>query len=88
MIEGYQPKIIGFLCNWCSYAGADLAGTSRISYPANIMWRVITIPVVALPYFILSWNIWASKRSDSVWNGSPPLRARNFLSWSPLSPKS
>ena len=42
MIEGYQPKIIGFLCNWCSYAGADLAGTSRISYPANI--RVIRVP--------------------------------------------
>jgi len=42
MIEGYQPKIIGFLCNWCSYAGADLAGTSRITYPANI--RVIRVP--------------------------------------------
>ena len=42
MIEGYQPKIIGFLCNWCGYAGADLAGTSRITYPANI--RVIRVP--------------------------------------------
>ncbi|MDP7241021.1 MAG: hydrogenase iron-sulfur subunit, partial [Dehalococcoidia bacterium] len=30
------PKIVGFLCNWCSYAGADMAGTSRMSYPANI----------------------------------------------------
>ena len=34
--EEFEPNIIGFLCNWCSYAGADLAGTSRIQYPANI----------------------------------------------------
>ncbi|MBU7047690.1 MAG: hydrogenase iron-sulfur subunit [Theionarchaea archaeon] len=32
----YEPKIIGFLCNWCSYAAADLAGTSRIQYPPNL----------------------------------------------------
>ncbi len=32
----YEPKIIAFLCHWCSYTGADLAGTSRIKYPANI----------------------------------------------------
>jgi F420-non-reducing hydrogenase iron-sulfur subunit len=37
----YEPLIIGFLCNWCSYAGADLAGTSRIQYPANI--RIIRV---------------------------------------------
>jgi len=35
--DGFEPKIIGFLCNWCSYAGADLAGVSRIQYPTNIM---------------------------------------------------
>ncbi|MFO8110281.1 MAG: hydrogenase iron-sulfur subunit [Thermoplasmata archaeon] len=32
----YEPSIVAFLCNWCSYAGADLAGTSRINYPDNI----------------------------------------------------
>jgi len=37
----FEPKIVGFLCNWCSYAGADLAGVSRISYPTNI--RVIRL---------------------------------------------
>jgi F420-non-reducing hydrogenase iron-sulfur subunit len=36
MTEEFEPNIIGFLCNWCSYAGADLAGTSRIKYPPNI----------------------------------------------------
>jgi F420-non-reducing hydrogenase iron-sulfur subunit len=37
----YEPKIVGFLCNWCSYAGADLAGTSRKKYAPNI--RVIRV---------------------------------------------
>jgi len=32
----FEPRIIGFLCNWCAYTGADLAGTSRIQYPPNI----------------------------------------------------
>lgn len=32
----FEPKIIGFLCNWCTYTGADLAGTARIQYPPNI----------------------------------------------------
>ena len=30
-----QPKILAFVCNWCAYAGADLAGVSRIQYPSN-----------------------------------------------------
>lgn len=34
--ERFEPKIVGFLCNWCSYAGADLAGVSRIQYPPNV----------------------------------------------------
>ena len=41
-MSDYEPKILGFLCNWCSYAGADLAGTSRIHYPPNI--RIIRVP--------------------------------------------
>lgn len=32
----FEPKIVGFLCNWCSYTGADLAGTARIKYSPNI----------------------------------------------------
>jgi F420-non-reducing hydrogenase iron-sulfur subunit len=38
----FEPKIVAFLCNWCSYAGADLAGVSRFQYPTNI--RVIRVP--------------------------------------------
>lgn len=40
--ENREPKIVAFLCNWCSYAGADLAGTGRIQYPPNV--RVIRVP--------------------------------------------
>ncbi len=35
-MDKFEPNIIGFVCNWCTYAGADLAGTSRYSYPTNI----------------------------------------------------
>jgi len=35
--KDFMPKIIAFLCNWCSYAGADLAGTSRLKYPTSIL---------------------------------------------------
>lgn len=53
-LEGdYQPKIVGFLCNWCSYGGADIAGTSRIQYDPNI--RIIRVMCSSRvdPYFIL-----------------------------------
>ncbi|MGB7054901.1 MAG: hydrogenase iron-sulfur subunit [bacterium] len=37
-----EPKILAILCRWCSYAGADLAGTSRFKYPANV--RIVQVP--------------------------------------------
>jgi F420-non-reducing hydrogenase iron-sulfur subunit len=40
-MDNFEPKIIAFCCNWCSYAGADLAGTSRIQYSPNV--RVIRV---------------------------------------------
>lgn len=38
----YRPLIVAFCCNWCSYAGADLAGSSRLSYPADV--KIIRVP--------------------------------------------
>jgi coenzyme F420-reducing hydrogenase delta subunit len=38
----WEPNLLGFLCKWCSYAGADLAGTSRKKYPANI--KIVKVP--------------------------------------------
>ena len=37
----YEPRIVAFCCNWCSYAGADLAGTTRLQYPPNV--RIIRV---------------------------------------------
>ena len=53
-IGEWEPKIVAFLCNWCSYAGADLAGVSRLSYPPNI--RVIRVPCSGRinPLFVLT----------------------------------
>jgi F420-non-reducing hydrogenase iron-sulfur subunit len=52
--EGWEPKIVAFLCNWCSYAGADLAGVSRMQYPPSI--RVVRVPCSGRinPLFIVS----------------------------------
>lgn len=55
--EAFEPKIIAFLCNWCSYAGADLAGVSRYQYPTNtrtvrVMCSSRVDPVLMLEMFI------------------------------------
>ena len=49
----WEPRIVAFLCTWCSYAGADLAGMSRLGYPSAI--RIIRIPCTGRldPMFIL-----------------------------------
>ena len=48
-----KPKIVAFCCNWCSYAGADLAGSARLSYPADV--KIIRVPCSCRvnPMFVL-----------------------------------
>lgn len=60
----FEPKIVSFLCNWCSYGAADLAGVGRMEYPSNI--RVIRIPCTGRmsPKFFLSA---LSEGADAVW---------------------
>lgn len=41
IVEKFEPKIVGFLCNWCCYGGADMAGLGRMQYPTNI--RIIRV---------------------------------------------
>jgi coenzyme F420-reducing hydrogenase delta subunit/ferredoxin len=41
-LNGFEPKIVAYVCNWCTYLGADLAGTARLEYPANV--RIIRLP--------------------------------------------
>ena len=49
----FEPRVLAFVCNWCTYAGADLAGTSRLKYASNV--RIIRVPCTGRidPLFIL-----------------------------------
>jgi F420-non-reducing hydrogenase iron-sulfur subunit len=49
----FEPKIVGFLCNWCSYTGADLAGTSRIHYAPNVSVIRVMCSARVDPTFVL-----------------------------------
>ncbi len=51
--QEWEPKIAAIVCNWCTYAGADLAGISRIQYPPNI--RIIRVPCTGRinPFYIV-----------------------------------
>lgn len=52
-MKGFEPKIIAFVCKWCTYAGADLAGTSRLKYASNV--RITKLPCTGRidPLFII-----------------------------------
>lgn len=50
---GFEPKIIAFLCNWCTYAGADLAGTTRMEYRPNVRIIKLTCTGRIDPLFII-----------------------------------
>ena len=62
--DGFEPKIIAFMCNWCTYGAADLAGVSRLQYPPN--FRVIRVPCTGRinPKFLLSA---LRQGADGVW---------------------
>jgi F420-non-reducing hydrogenase iron-sulfur subunit len=52
-MEDFEPRIVAFACNWCSYAGADLAGVSRLQYPPNIRTIRVMCSGRVSPAFIL-----------------------------------
>ena len=60
----WEPKILAFLCNWCSYGAADLAGVSRFQYPSNL--RIVRIPCSGRmsPKFVLSALM---NGADGIW---------------------
>jgi len=49
----FEPKVLGILCNWCSYAGADLAGVSRFQYPTNIRTLRVMCSTRVTPHILL-----------------------------------
>lgn len=51
--EEEEIRILAFLCNWCSYAGADLAGVSRLQYPANVLDVRVMCTGTISPYFVV-----------------------------------
>lgn len=54
MAEKFEPKIIAFLCKWCSSAGSDLAGVSRMKYPPNVVPITVMCSGGVSPLYILS----------------------------------
>jgi coenzyme F420-reducing hydrogenase delta subunit len=63
-MEGFEPTIIAFVCNWCTFTAADLAGTSRLTYPSNIrMVRMMCTGMVDPKYIIKA----LLEGADAVW---------------------
>ncbi|MGD8536963.1 MAG: hydrogenase iron-sulfur subunit [Candidatus Aminicenantes bacterium] len=54
MAEEFEPKIVAFLCKWCSSAGSDLAGVSRMEYPPNVVPITVMCSGSISPLYILS----------------------------------
>ena len=51
--DSFEPKIIAFLCNWCAYGAADLAGVSRMAYPSNVRPLRVMCSATVSPHHIL-----------------------------------
>lgn len=66
----FEPKIVAFVCNWCTYAGADLTGTSRIRYASNV--RIIRFPCTGRIDFMLLTKAFASGADGIIVSGCHP----------------
>jgi F420-non-reducing hydrogenase iron-sulfur subunit len=69
-MQQYEPKIIAFVCNWCTYAGADLAGTSRIKYASNV--RLVRFPCTGRIDFMLLLKAFANGADGIIVSGCHP----------------
>jgi F420-non-reducing hydrogenase iron-sulfur subunit len=69
MTAEFEPKIIAFCCNWCAYAGADLAGVSRFQYPPNIrVIRVMCSSRVSPDFILRAFQLGADGVLVSGWH--------------------
>jgi coenzyme F420-reducing hydrogenase delta subunit len=66
----FEPKIIAFVCNWCTYAGADLAGTSRVKYAPNV--RIVRFPCTGRIDFLLILKAFANGADGVIVSGCHP----------------
>ncbi len=69
-VAEFEPKIIAFVCNWCTYAGADLTGTSRIHYAPNV--RVVRLPCTGRIDFMLILQAFGQGADGVIVSGCHP----------------
>ncbi len=66
----FEPKIVAFVCNWCTYAGADLTGTSRIKYSPNV--KIIRFPCTGRIDFMLLLKAFSNGADGVIVSGCHP----------------
>ena len=66
----FEPKIVAFVCNWCTYAGADLTGTSRIKYAQNV--KIIRLPCTGRIDYMMLLKAFASGADGIIVSGCHP----------------
>jgi coenzyme F420-reducing hydrogenase delta subunit len=69
-MEEFKPKIVAFVCNWCTYAGADLTGTSRMKYSANV--KIIRFPCTGRIDFMLLMKAFDNGADGIIVSGCHP----------------
>lgn len=70
MNHEFEPKILAFVCNWCTYAGADLTGTSRIKYASNV--KIVRFPCTGRIDFMLLMKAFANGADGIIVSGCHP----------------
>lgn len=70
MEKEFRPKIVAFVCNWCTYAGADLTGTSRIKYSPDV--KIIRFPCTGRIDFMLLLKAFANGADGVIVSGCHP----------------
>lgn len=69
-MQQFEPKITAFVCNWCTYAGADLAGTSRVKYAPNV--RIVRFPCTGRIDFMLLLKAFQAGADGIIVSGCHP----------------
>jgi F420-non-reducing hydrogenase iron-sulfur subunit len=69
-MSDFEPKVVAFVCNWCTYAGADLTGTSRIKYASNV--KIIRFPCTGRIEFMLLLKAFANGADGIIVSGCHP----------------
>lgn len=66
----FEPKIVAFVCNWCTYAGADLTGTSRLKYATNV--KIVRLPCTGRIDFLLLLKSFSQGADGIIVSGCHP----------------